>query len=76
MDTNKVVYGALITEIDKVGDKHRRNNEPKEWLEMQISKKCNKTEQKGNHTRARTSARKCHNRWPLPLYLQSRQKEL
>jgi hypothetical protein len=45
MDNNKVMYGALITEIDKLGDKHSRNNEPKEWLEMQISKKCNKTKQ-------------------------------
>lgn len=54
MDNNKVMYGALITEIDKLGDKHSRNNEPKEWLEMQISKKCNKTKQKGNRSQAPT----------------------
>ena len=81
MDNNKVMYGALITEIDKLGDKHSRNNEPREWLEMQISKKCNKTEQKGNHTQEPTDElgscpRKCHSRWPLRLYLQSRKKEL
>lgn len=54
MDNNKVMYGALITEIDKLGDKHSRNNEPREWLEMQISKKCNKTKQKGNRSQAPT----------------------
>jgi hypothetical protein len=72
---NKVMYGALITEIDKLGDKHSRNNEPKEWLEMQISKKCNKTKQIPTDE-VGSCPRKCYSRWPLPLYLQSRKKEL